>query len=68
MAEIKKRYIVIGWGFQKEEPHAPYCRAAAIKKDSFNKVPQYEYIDNKDILNLDDIHNVGEIIETTTTY
>ena len=37
MAEIKKRYIVIGWGFQKEEPHAPYCRAAAIKKDSLDR-------------------------------
>lgn len=68
MAEIYKKYVVTGWGYGKEEPHEPYCRACAIKKDTFNRTPQYEYIDFKDTIMLPDMHDVGEVIETVTSF
>lgn len=64
MSEIKRYYLVIGWGYSKKDK-TPYSRCAEIKGDrDGNKV---QFVDINSCIYIDCIKSLGEVVETTVT-
>lgn len=64
MTEMKRYYLVIGWGYSKKDKK-PYSRCAEIKGDREGK--KVQFVDIQSCIFIDEIKSLGEVVETTVT-
>lgn len=65
MSEVSKKYVVVKWGFNKDTG-LPYSAAYELKLDR-SQPPKYSYLDSKSVIYLEEIREIGDIVEAVTT-